>query len=139
MKSTETVEALSGQGLRGDRYFREEGTFSNRDHCGITFIEAETLDAIAQDYEIELEPGVHRRNVTTRDIALNHLVGETFQVGSVVCEGVELCEPCSYLEQLLEEEGVRKALVHRGGLRATIRESGTVSVGDEFTATNAVE
>ncbi len=67
--------------------------------------------------------------MTTRDVALNHLVGERFRVGTAVCEGVELCEPCSHLESLTQE-GTRSALVHRGGLRAAIVEDGAIRVGD---------
>lgn len=127
----EEVEAVPGRGLRGDRYFAADGTFSDGRPRDVTFIEAETLDAVERDYEIALEPGVHRRNVTTRGIALNHLVDEQFTVGGVRCEGVELCEPCSYLESHLEARGVREALVHRGGLRAKIVDGGTIAVGDD--------
>ncbi|ODR81524.1 sulfurase [Haladaptatus sp. W1] len=96
---------------------------------GVEAIEAEALDAIEEEAGIALEPGAHRRNVTVRNAALNHLVGERFRVGEAVCEGVELCEPCSHLESLTEK-GTLSALVHRGGLRASIVESGEIHVGD---------
>lgn len=131
VERVESVEAVAGKGLRGDRYFAGSGSFSGGEKPrGITLIEAETLDAVESDYGIALEPGVHRRNVTVRGVALNHLVGERFRVGDAVCEGVELCEPCNYLEGLLEEEGVRQALVHRGGLRGGVVESGEIREGD---------
>lgn len=126
MEAVAEVEAVAGRGLRGDRYFGDGGTFLGDD---ITLIEAEAIDAIEREAGISLEPGAHRRNVTTRDAALNHLVGERFRVGGAVCEGVELCEPCSHLESLTQE-GTLSALVHRGGLRAAIVESGTIRVGD---------
>jgi MOSC domain-containing protein YiiM len=135
MESRERVEAVAGKGLRGDRYFRGQGTYSNsaRDVSrDITLIEAETIEAVQRDYEIDIAPGEHRRNLTTRGVALNHLVGERFRVGGAVCEGVELCAPCSYLERLLEREGVHDALVHRGGLRARILEGGDIAVGDRL-------
>ncbi|WP_227374836.1 MOSC domain-containing protein [Haladaptatus halobius] len=125
-EAVKEVEAVAGRGLRGDRYFSDQGTFSGDD---ITLIESETLSAIERESGISLEPGVHRRNVTTRDVALNHLVGERFRVGEAVCEGVELCEPCSHLESLTQE-GTLSALVHRGGLRAAIVEDGAIRVGD---------
>ncbi|WP_122091233.1 MOSC domain-containing protein [Halalkalicoccus subterraneus] len=135
-ESHETVEAVAGRGLRGDRYFAEQGTYS-RSARGtsreITLIEAETLAALERDFSIEIPPGAHRRNVTTRGVALNHLVDERFSVGEVVCEGVELCEPCSYLEGLLDIDGLHDALVHRGGLRARIVDSGRIAVGDGVT------
>ncbi|WP_255149140.1 MOSC domain-containing protein [Halorarius halobius] len=129
----ETVEAVAERGLRGDRYFRESGTFADREGSNLTLIEAEALDAVEADYGVDLDPGVHRRNVTTRGVALNHLVGERFRVGDALCVGVELCEPCSYLERHLEREGVREALVHRGGLRATVLDGGEIAAGDSVT------
>ncbi|ESP87347.1 MOSC domain-containing protein [Candidatus Halobonum tyrrellensis] len=130
VEPADSVEAVAGRGLRGDRYFRDEGTFSVGDDRGITLIEAEALDAVRTDYGIDLEAGAHRRNVTTRGAPLNHLVGERFRVGDARCEGVELCEPCAYLEDRLDVEGVRASLVHRGGLRARIVAGGTIAVGD---------
>ena len=125
----DAVEAVANCGLRGDRYFHDEGTFSDRAGCAVTFIESGTLAAVERDYDITLDPGAHRRNVTTRGVALNHLVGERFRVGDAVCLGTELCEPCSYLERHLEGEGIQDALVHRGGLRARLVESGEIHTG----------
>ena len=143
-RSIETARALAGRGLEGDRYCladpetddqsdgRAGGTFADRDGSDLTLIETEALEAVERDYDIALEPGVHRRNLTTEGVALNHLDGERFRVGDVVCEGVELCEPCSYLERHLAEDGIREALVHRGGLRARILEGGVLTVGDRL-------
>lgn len=128
--SVERAVAVSRQGLRGDRYFRETGTFSDREGSDITFIAAETLVAVQQEHDIDIQAGSHRRNVTTRGIDLFSLVGERFRVGSAACEGIERCEPCAYLEQHLDQPGLRDALVHRGGLRATIIDSGVITVGD---------
>ncbi|WP_339102497.1 MOSC domain-containing protein [Haloterrigena salinisoli] len=130
MERVEEATAVAGRGLEGDRYFDTEGTFADRDGSDITFIEREALEAAERDYGIALEPGIHRRNVTTEGVALNHLDGERFRVGDLVCEGTELCEPCSYLERHLEEEGVREALIHRGGLRARILEGGVLTSND---------
>lgn len=133
VESRESVEAVAGKGLRGDRYFDAAGTFSDSDRDvprDVTLIEAEALDAVETDYDVSLDPGVHRRNVTVRGVPLNHLVDRRFRVGDAVLEGAELCEPCSYLERKLAEEGVREALVHRGGLRCAVVESGDVGVGD---------
>jgi MOSC domain-containing protein YiiM len=128
------VEALAGQGLRGDRYFREaaDGTALDRDPddgFDLTLIEREAVEAAEREGDLSLTPGEHRRNVETRGVALNHLVGERFRVGDVVCRGVELCEPCAYLQELTHE-GVLQSLVHRGGLCAEIVESGVIRPGD---------
>ncbi|WP_122090964.1 MOSC domain-containing protein [Halalkalicoccus subterraneus] len=132
------VEAIAGQGLRGDRYFSEieTGTFvewepdeERRDGYDLTLIEQEAVTAIEREAGIELAPGEHRRNVETRDVALNHLVGQRFRVGDAVCRGNRLCEPCNHLQRLTQD-GVLQALVHRGGLRADILEDGLIRSGD---------
>jgi MOSC domain-containing protein YiiM len=122
--------AVAGRGLEGDRYFAAEGTFSDRGGNGrdLTLIEAEALEGLAHENGIELAPGASRRNVVTRGIALNDLVGKRFRLGDVECVGRLLAEPCTHLEQLTEP-GVLKALVHRGGLRADIVQGGPIVVG----------
>ncbi|MCL7418935.1 MAG: MOSC domain-containing protein [Halalkalicoccus sp.] len=132
------VEAIAGQGLRGDRYFSEieTGTFvewepgvERTDGYDLTLIEQVAVTAIEREAGLELAPGEHRRNIETRDIALNHLVGQRFRVGEAVCQGNRLCEPCNHLQRITQD-GVLQALVHRGGLRADILEDGLIRSGD---------
>ncbi|HEV8338124.1 MAG TPA: MOSC domain-containing protein [bacterium] len=130
-QAVESVRAVPGRGLEGDRYFARAGTYSpkpmpDRD---LTLIEEETLEALARDYGIALSPGESRRNITTRGIALNHLVEREFAVGEVRVRGLRLCDPCGHLERL-SQPGVRQALIHRGGLRCQILTEGTIRVGD---------
>ena len=131
MESVAEVRAIPGQGLEGDRYFHKIGTYSNTPGSGreITLIEAEAVEALAREAKIDLVPGASRRNLTTRGVPLNHLVGRRFRVGEVLVEGTRLCEPCRHLEGLTQP-GVLAALVHRGGLRTVILEGGTIRVGD---------
>ncbi len=131
-QAVDEVRAVKGRGLEGDRYFAQRGTWSKTDGSGrqVTFIEAEALEAAASDYDVALDGGRSRRNVVTRGVALNHLVGSEFRVGDVVLRGTRLCEPCQHMERLSGQPGARKALVHRGGLRAEIVSGGTIRVGD---------
>ena len=129
-KAVKAVEAVADAGLRDDRYFSDGGTFAERPGGGLTLIESEALAAVERDDGIELEPGTHRRNITTEGVRLNHLVNRRFRVGKATCLGIELCEPCSYLEQHLGTPGVREALVHRGGLRCRIVATGRIHAGD---------
>ena len=120
-----TIRAIADQGLEGDHRC-QPGCDPDRQ---VTLIEAEALELAAADYELEINHAESRRNLLTKNVPLNHLVGRQFQVGEVVLEGVELCEPCTYLEYCLERKLV-DALRHRGGLRAKIIQGGDINVGD---------
>lgn len=130
LQSVERAEAVAGQGLVGDRYFAKGGTYSEKDGPDreVTLIEIEALDGLASEYELKLTPAQSRRNLLTRGVPLNHLVGKTFKVGDVILRGIRLCEPCSHLEKLTCK-GVEKGLKHRGGLRAQIVTGGTLAIG----------
>ena len=131
LRAVDQVVAVAGHGLEGDRYNRQARNKPGKDGPDreLTLIEAEAIEAAIREYEIALEPIEVRRNVLTRGVALNHLVGRRFRVGPVVLEGIRLCEPCTHLESLTRS-GVREALVHRGGLRAQILEGGMITIGD---------
>ena len=113
---------VTADGIVGDRYGEA------RD---ITLVEAEALEGLREDTGIALSPAEVRRQVLTRGIRLNDLVGERFTVGEVECVGQELCEPCNHL-QGMTYPGVLRGLVHRGGLRADIVSGGRIAVGDEI-------
>ena len=133
--SVREVRAVAGEGLDGDRYYKKIGTFSNKPGGGrqITLIELESVEALKRDLKIELEPAQTRRNIVTRGVPLNHLVGQQFRLGrEVMLQGVRLCEPCDHLERLTLR-GVREGLLHRAGLRADIIRGGTIRVGDPIT------
>jgi MOSC domain-containing protein YiiM len=119
----EPVEAVevTAEGVRGDRYFGERN---------LTLIEAEALEGLYEDRGVELSAAESRRQVLTRGVRLNDLVGKRFSVGEVECVGEEWCEPCSHLEGLTRP-GVLRGLVHRGGLRADIVRGGRIAVGDD--------
>jgi MOSC domain-containing protein YiiM len=127
------VEAVPGRGLDGDRYFKLSGTFSRKADPGrdVTLVEAEAIESLARDYGIELADGDTRRNITTRGVPLNHLVGRDFTVGEAVLRGIRLCDPCGLLERRTQP-GVKKALAHRGGLNAQIVSGGTIRKGDSI-------
>jgi MOSC domain-containing protein YiiM len=127
----ERIRAYAGRGLEGNRYFWEDGDAPPG--RGVTLIAAEAMDAVALEGNVSIEPAATRRNVLTRGIDVNELVGKRFRIGDVECEGVELCEPCAHLESMTEP-GVIKALVHRGGLNADILTDGEINVGDPVVA-----
>jgi len=127
------IRAVAGKGLEGDRYFdilSKDGKFQKTGRHA-TLIEAEALDALTREYGITLAPEESRRNLVTRGVALNHLVGVEFQVGEAVLRGMRLCEPCEHLEKMTRP-GVRKGLIHRGGLRAEVVRDGLICEGDSI-------
>ena len=128
--AVEEVQAIPGVGLEGDRYALKQGTFYKPEpDFELTLIEAEAIEALRRDYEVEIAPGEARRNVVTRGVPLNHLVGREFRIGDVRIRGLRLCEPCSHL-QTVTGRFVIKGLRHRGGLRAQILTAGIIRVGD---------
>jgi MOSC domain-containing protein YiiM len=128
------VRAIAGVGLAGDRYAERTGTYAGeakwKPGRQITLIEAEAVEALARDLGLVVAPSETRRNLLTRGVALNHLVGVEFSVGEVRLRGFELCEPCAYLARITGKPEILPALVHRGGLRAEILSDGMIRVGD---------
>jgi MOSC domain-containing protein YiiM len=120
LRAVDSVRAVAGKGLESDRHFRAQGAKPGQ---ALTLVEAENVEAAG------LAPGETRRQVTTRGVRLNDLVGKRFRVGEVECYGVELCEPCKHL-QAMTRPGIIKELTHRAGINADILTDGTIAVGD---------
>lgn len=132
MEARETVTAVAGRGIVGDRYLAGEGFYSGLPGPvrEISLIEEETLEALARDHELAVAPGATRRNIVTRGVPLNHLVGREFRVGGAVLRGVKLCEPCAHLVDVTGQRSLLPNLIHRGGLHAEIVADGEIEVGD---------
>jgi MOSC domain-containing protein YiiM len=128
--AVESVRAVAGGGLEGNRYLYDGDAPAGR---ALTLIAAEALAEGEAESGIPLGAAESRRNVLTRGIDLNALVGRRFRVGEVECYGVELCEPCTSLEGMTRP-GVIKAYVHRAGLNADILTDGEIRVGDPVRA-----
>jgi MOSC domain-containing protein YiiM len=120
LRRVDTIRAVAGKGLEGDRHFNEDGA---RPGGALTLIEE---DIVA---EVGLKLGESRRQLTVSGTGLNSLIGKRFRVGEVECFGVEICEPCLHLEEMTRP-GIIKDLVHRAGLNADVLTDGAISVGD---------
>ena len=118
--TVESVRAVAGKGLEGDRHFHADGAASGQ---ALTLVSAEVVE------DVGLTLGETRRQVTVRDVDVNGLVGKRFRIGEVECLGVELCEPCRHLEEMTRP-GIIKELTHRGGINADILVGGVIRVGD---------
>jgi hypothetical protein len=124
----QNIHVAPGLGLDGDRYVNGRGTFpSGRPGAAVTLIEAE----VCESFDPPLLPNEHRRNLVTRGVRLNGMVGQEFVIGAVRCRGVRLCEPCASM-QVYADRPILRPLVHRGGLRADFLEPGEIKVGDRI-------
>ena len=130
MSDVETLNLIEGVGIEGDRYATESGFYSDRPEEGrqVTLFEAETLEALKRDHNIALAPEDHRRNVTTRAVPVNHLVGRRFRIGDAVLEGTRLSTPCRHIEQITDKE-IFDVLINRSGLHARIVVGGRIALG----------
>lgn len=132
MIAQDSAHLHAGVGIEGDRYAKgiDRGTYSAQpDVREVTLIEQETLEALLRDHNIMLSPQEHRRNLTTRDVPLNHLVGRRFLVGDVVLEGGRLNTPCRYID-MITTKTICDLLEHRSGLNCRIITGGVLRVGD---------
>lgn len=129
-REVRSVVARPG-GLEGDRYAASRGTFSGNGRTGqdLTLVDVEAIEELARRDGIALRPADARRNVVTRGIELDGLIGRRFRIGPVECYGQRRAEPCLHLESLTTP-GVLRGLVHRAGIRADILGEGVISVGD---------
>ena len=127
-QSVESATAVAGKGLEGNRYFD-----TGRPEQELTLIEAEQLEYALAEHGLEIDAAASGRNLVTRGVDLNALVGKRFRVGETECRGIELCEPCTTFEARTAP-GAIKALVHRAGLNAEILSGGELRPGDAVTA-----
>src|SRR5882672_3743377 len=138
MERVESIEAIAGEGLRGDRYGAGVGAaqFKGRrkPENEVTLIAREAIEAANDEFNYTIEHLETRRNLLTEGVPLNDLVGKKFRVGDVQLKGLELCEPCGYLEKRTFP-GIKAALKHRGGLRCSILTGGELRVGDVLALT----
>ena len=126
MQDVNTVEVIASKGIVNDRYFNEK----NNQDLQITLIESENIDYYNQISETNIHYISFRRNIITKGIQLNDLVGKEFLIGNVKIKGLRLCAPCRYLQEMLKQKNLVKKLLNRGGLRCEILTDGIISVND---------
>ena len=126
MEDVNTVEVIASKGIVNDRYFNE----NNDQALQITLIESENIDYYNQISETNIPYISFRRNIITKGIQLNDLVGKEILIGNVKIKGHRLCAPCRYLQEMLKQKNLVKKLLNRGGLRCEILTDGIISVND---------
>jgi len=128
INEVEFIEVLSNKGVVGDRHFNEY----NDPYCQLSLIESENIDYYNIKYGLNIPYLDFRRNIVTKGIQLNELVGKTFKIGEVKVEGIDLCRPCRHLTEMLNQVNILKEFLRRGGLRCQILSSSNISVGDKI-------
>ena len=123
-----SIDVLANKGILGDRHFNEY----NDPYCQLSLIESENIDYYNTKYGLNIPYTDFRRNVITKGIDLNNLIGKKLQIGNVKVEGIDLCRPCKHLTEMLNQENILKEFLRRGGLRCQILSSSSISIGDEI-------
>ena len=128
INEVEFIEVLSNKGVVGDRHFNEY----NDPYCQLSLIESENIDYYNIKYGLNIPYLDFRRNIVTKGIQLNELVGKTFKIGEVKVEGIDLCRPCRHLTEVLDQKNILKEFLRRGGLRCKILSSSKIYIDDQI-------
>ena len=128
IEEVETIEVLANKGVVGDRHFNNY----NDPYCQLSLIEAENIDEYNLKFGLNIPYLDFRRNIITKGIKLNDLVGKKLSIGNVEVEGIDLCRPCRHLTEMLDQENILKEFLRKGGLRCQILSSSQIKVGDSI-------
>ena len=128
INEVDTIEVIANKGVVGDRHYNE----FNDPYCQISLIESENIDYYNTKYGFNIAYLNFRRNVVTKGIELNDLVGKKILIGNTELEGIDLCRPCKHLTEVLNQDNIIKEFLRRGGLRCQILSSSKINVGDEI-------
>tara|TARA_B000000557_G_scaffold46617_1_gene35264 strand:- start:698 stop:1147 length:450 start_codon:yes stop_codon:yes gene_type:complete len=126
IKEVESIEVLANKGVVGDRHFDNY----NDPYCQLSLIESENIDEYNLKFGLNIPYLDFRRNIITKGIKLNDLVGKKLSIGNVEVEGIDLCRPCRHLTEMLDQENILKEFLRKGGLRCQILSSSKINIGD---------
>ena len=126
IQEVESINVLANKGIVGDRHFDDY----NDPYCQLSLIESENIDYYNTKFGLNINYVDFRRNIITRGIELNNLVGKKLKIGNVEVEGIDLCRPCKHLTEILNQDNILKEFLRKGGLRCQILSSSKISVGD---------
>ena len=128
IQEVKTVKVIANQGIVGDRHFKEFNDPFNQ----LSLIESENIDNYNIKYGLNIPYIDFRRNIITKGIKLNDLVGKKLKIGSVEVEGIDLCRPCRHLTETLNQDNVLKEFLRKGGIRFQILTSSSINIGDKI-------
>ena len=122
------IDVIANKGVVGDRHFSE----FNDPYNQLSLIESENIDQYNISYGLNIPYVNFRRNIVTKGIQLNELVGKTFLIGNVKVEGMDLCRPCRHLTEILNQDNILKEFLRKGGLRFQILSSSKIKINEEI-------
>ena len=123
-----SINVLANKGVVGDRHFKE----FNDPYNQLTLIESENIDYYNTKYSLNIPYVDFRRNIITKGIKLNDLVGKKILVGNVELEGIDLCRPCKHLSEVLGQENIIKEFLRKGGIRCQILTTSSIKISDKI-------
>ncbi|TWU48991.1 MOSC domain protein [Rubripirellula tenax] len=134
MVAVDSVSAVAGRGLLGDRYYTGTGYYSDIAGWGaqVTLIQSEAIQAVNTGYDTDFAGSMLRRNIVTQNIKLDSLIGKTFRCGHAILRGTKPFPPCAHLAYLLGRKEVLKCFAYCGGIGADVVGGGDISVGDSI-------
>lgn len=136
MQKVNQIILEEGKGIYGDRYYNQEGTFSNKGKIepdrDVTLVEIEKINEFNNEFNENITDEDLRRNIVVSNCDLNSLVDKEFQIGNVVLKGIRLCEPCKYLSEKLDNKKVLTEMIHKAGLRAKIIKGGSIDMTSQL-------
>ena len=128
IQEVETIEVIASKGIIGDRHFKDY----NDPYCQLTLIESENIDFYNTKYGLNISYVDFRRNIITKEVKLNNLIGKKFSIGKAEVEGIDLCRPCRHLTEVLNQRNILKEFLRRGGLRCRVLNSSLIKIGDKI-------
>ena len=128
IKEVNSINVVANKGILGDRHFQEFNDPFNQ----LSLIESENIDYYNIKYGLNIPYKDFRRNIITKGVKLNNLVGKKFHIGEVKVEGIDLCRPCRHLCEVLHQDNIIKEFLRRGGLRCQILSSSSIEVGNKI-------
>ncbi len=123
-----SIDVLANKGVVGDRHFKD----FNDPYCQLSLIESENIDYYNNKYDLKIPYVNFRRNVVTKGIKLNDLVGKKLLIGNVKVEVIDLCRPCKHLSEMLNQDNILKEFLRRGGVRCQILLSSNINCEDKI-------
>jgi|TARA_B100000073_G_C23516549_1_gene486038 MOSC domain-containing protein YiiM len=128
IQEVESIEVVANKGVIGDRHFKDY----NDPYCQLSLIESENIDYYNTKYGLNISYVDFRRNIITKEIELNNLIGKKFFIGKAEVEGIDLCRPCRHLTEMLNQKNILKEFLRKGGLRCRILTSSQINIGDKI-------